>query len=220
MPNVPGDMKQGGQLFMLKVKDEANANLGLAFPIGRTWDVEWVPIADPAATALSTYAQGRALGGARFRRLEGCWWGERTGYFLSTDGGVVREGQIFEYDPDAETITLIYDSPSFLDLDNPDNIAVTPRGGLILCEDNAGGQGSFAAGERLHGLTLAGRIFTFAVNNVVLTSAYNARIPAGDYRQNEWAGACYSPDGQWLFVNIQTPGITFAITGPWGAGPL
>jgi len=23
-----------------------------------------------------------------------------------------------------------------------------------------------------------------------------------------------------LFVNIQTPGITFAITGPWGSGPL
>jgi hypothetical protein len=22
-------------------------------------------------------------------------------------------------------------------------------------------------------------------------------------------------DGQWLFVNIQTPGVTFAITGPW-----
>jgi secreted PhoX family phosphatase len=37
---------------------------------------------------------------------------------------------------------------------------------------------------------------------------------------NEWAGACYSPDGQWLFVNIQSPGITFAITGPWGSGPL
>ena len=23
------------------------------------------------------------------------------------------------------------------------------------------------------------------------------------------------PDGRWLFANIQTPGITFAITGPW-----
>ena len=41
-----------------------------------------------------------------------------------------------------------------------------------------------------------------------------------DQRQNEWAGACYSPDGRWLFVNIQTPGITFAITGPWNLGPL
>ena len=54
----------------------------------------------------------------------------------------------------------------------------------------------------------------------MLGSAYNAAIPAGDYRQSEWAGACYSPDGKWLFVNIQTPGVTFAITGPWSRGPL
>ena len=34
-------------------------------------------------------------------------------------------------------------------------------------------------------------------------------------KQSEWAGAVFSPDGKWLFVNIQTPGVTFAITGPW-----
>jgi hypothetical protein len=39
-------------------------------------------------------------------------------------------------------------------------------------------------------------------------------------RHSEWAGATYSPDGRWLFVNIQSPGITFAITGPWKAGAL
>ncbi len=27
----------------------------------------------------------------------------------------------------------------------------------------------------------------------------------------------YSPDGNWMFVNIQVPGITFAITGPWAS---
>ena len=62
--------------------------------------------------------------------------------------------------------------------------------------------------------------FTFAKNNIVLASAVNSKVGPGDYRQNEWAGANYSPDGQWLFVNIQTPGVTFAITGPWGSGPL
>lgn len=55
---------------------------------------------------------------------------------------------------------------------------------------------------------------------MVLTSDRNGRVRAGDYRQNEWAGASYSPDGKWLFVNIQTPGVTFAFTGPWGSGPL
>jgi hypothetical protein len=30
----------------------------------------------------------------------------------------------------------------------------------------------------------------------------------------------FSPDGGWLFLNIQTPGITLAITGPWHKGAL
>jgi uncharacterized protein len=34
------------------------------------------------------------------------------------------------------------------------------------------------------------------------------------------AGAAGRPDGKWLFVNIQSPGITFAITGPWGSGGI
>ena len=44
---------------------------------------------------------------------------------------------------------------------------MTPRGGLLLCEDAAGGAN--IVGERLVGLTLDGQTFTFAQNNVVLT---------------------------------------------------
>ena len=54
----------------------------------------------------------------------------------------------------------------------------------------------------------------------MLSRAYNDAIARRGLSQSEWAGACYSPDGKWLFVNIQTPGITFAITGPWWQGPL
>jgi len=36
------------------------------------------------------------------------------------------------------------------------------------------------------------------------------------FESREWAGATFS-DG-WLFVNVQSPGITFAITGPWESG--
>jgi secreted PhoX family phosphatase len=128
------------------------------------------------------------------------------------------EGQVFEYNPFDETLTLIYNSPTALECENPDNLTVTPRGGLLLCEDNSGGTPNTA--ERMLGLSLNGQLFTFARNNIELTQPFNSRIPAGNYRQNEWAGACYSPDGQWLFANIQTPGVTFAITGPWGPGPL
>jgi uncharacterized protein len=218
VPYRPGHLDQGGRLFMLAIKGQPNVDLGAYWPIGTSWEVEWVRVDDPLAVTRSCYAQGAARGGARFSRLEGAWWGHRTGYFLSTNGGSVGEGQVFEYDPKHETLTVIYDAPNADTLDNPDNMTATPRGGLLLCEDAAGNQ--FTEGERLVGLTLHGQAFTFAMNNIVLASPYNDRIPAGDYRQAEWAGACYSPDGKWLFVNIQTPGVTFAITGPWGNGPL
>jgi uncharacterized protein len=215
VPNAYGRLDLGGELFMLKVKGRNNFDLGGGFRVGKTWDIRWVRIDDPWATMQSVYAQGEAKGGARFSRLEGAWWGDRTGFFLSTDGGSVGEGQVFELDPVAETLRLVYDSQTADTLDNPDNMTVTPRGGLLLCED--GGSAIF---ERLIGLTTHGRAFTFAINNVLLEQDYNDAIPAGDYRTSEWAGACYSPDGRWLFANIQAPGITFAITGPWGNGPL
>jgi hypothetical protein len=72
-------------------------------------------------------------------------------------------------------VTLIYNAPNSTDLDNPDNITVTPRGGLLLCEDAAGNQ--FMEGERLIGLTMDGKTFTFGMNNINLTTAYNNASP-------------------------------------------
>ena len=217
IPFRRGRLEQGGRLYMMAIRNNPNLDLGGYVPIGSKFDVKWVRIDDPMAATESTVSQGIAKGGAMFRRLEGAWWGDRTGFFLSTNGGSVGEGQVFEYDPRDETLTVIYDAPNAADLDNPDNITVTPRGGLLLCEDAAGN--NFTQGERLVGLTLHGETFTFAMNNINLAQKVR-NVAAGDYRQNEWAGACYSPDGRWLFANIQTPGMTFAITGPWGRGPL
>ena len=97
-------------------------------------------------------------------------------------------------------------------LESPDNITVSPRGGIVLCEDGD------LAPQRLHGLTPDGRLFPFAANNVVLNGEKNGF--KNDYRHQEWCGACFSPDGKWLFVNMQKPGITFAINGPWQDGGL
>jgi uncharacterized protein len=72
--------------------------------------------------------------------------------------------------------------------------------------------------EFLHGLTTSGEIFPFAKNTAVLNGERNGIV--GDFSGSEWAGACYSPDGKWLFANLQSPGITFAITGPWASGAL
>jgi secreted PhoX family phosphatase len=107
-------------------------------------------------------------------------------------------------------------------LDSPDNVTVTPRGGLILCEDDASSAYAdthpLAPGledvNRLIGLTQGGEAFEFAVN--VLNGS-------------ELAGACFSPSGRTLFFNIYgrstvagpaIEGMTCAVTGPWSRGPL
>ena len=58
---------------------------------------------------------------------------------------------------------------------------------------------------RTYGLTafLAAGIFYFGFHMLTGERGFT-----GDYRGMEWAGACFSEDGKWLFVNIQTPGIT------------
>jgi secreted PhoX family phosphatase len=214
-PDAPGALHEGGTLEMLAVigRPQFDTRTNQA----ADWlDVEWVPIATPdpdlAAGALTVFAQGFAAGGARFGRLEGAWYGKGRIYFVSTSGGNVGQGQIFEYDPLEGRLRLLFESPSADVLNAPDNLCVSPRGGLVLCEDGGGT-------EFVHGLTVDGQIFRFAQNNVDLRST-PVKGFSDDYRGSEFAGACYSPDGQWLFVNIQSPGITLAITGPWRTGSL
>ena len=215
IPAVPGQLASGGRLFMLKVKKTRKADLGKSYTMGTTFDVEWVPIDKPdvpdgKAADDFVWSQGRALDAATFARLEGCWYGNGKVYIVATDGGV-GQGQVWEYDPSAETISLLFESPGKHVLNKPDHLTVSPRGGLVLCED--GGDE-----EYLHGLTTGGQIFAFAQNNVKLRGERNSLT--GDFTGSEWAGPCYSPDGKWLFANIFEPGITVAITGPWQAGAL
>jgi secreted PhoX family phosphatase len=222
VPNKRNRPSEGGQLFMLKVAKSPLANLGTSYPNGATFDVEWVPIATPDNQASTmpanfVWSQGRALGAATFARLEGCWYGnDRKIYVVSTNGGnaapnVGAQGQIWVYDPQEETITLLFQSPGSAVLNAPDNITVSPRGGLVLCEDGSGE-------EFLHGLTVDGEIFQFAKNTAILNGERNGIT--GHFAGSEFAGACYSHNGQWLFANIQSPGVTFAITGPWEKGAL
>ena len=108
-------------------------------------------------------------------------------YFVSTNGGAARHGQVWEYSPKKEYIRLVFESPGAATLNSPDNLTVSPRGGLVLCEDGVGE-------EFLHGLTVNGTLFPFAKNNVVVNGQRNGIT--GDFRGSEWAGACYSPDGK------------------------
>jgi uncharacterized protein len=239
--NVPGKAEFGGKLQMLAVRDRPNIDFQETGCENRAFPVRWVDIENPdpdvANGAPSTFQQGYAGGGANFRRLEGCWYGASSIFFVSTNGGPdlaepagtgIGEGQLFEYNTRSQTLRIRYTSPSRAALENPDNIVVTPDGSIIFCEDNSEGSGGVNPneGERLVWLYptsgQGGDIFTFALNNMDFTTSGlgNLTRPSGlflstNQKQNEWAGAVFSPDGRWLFANIQTPGVTFAITGPW-----
>ena len=72
--------------------------------------------------------------------------------------------------------------------------------------------------------TRPAKAYLFAKNNFDFTTAQYAAagkdIGGGNSLSKEFAGACFDPAGRILFVSIQTPGITFAITGPWANGNL
>lgn len=219
IPNKPGNLEAGGRLEMMKLQTRDDVRRDVQ--PGQTFDVSWVPITDPerahspgsvgqenpAGDEHGVFHQGKEQGAVTFARLEGCWFGNDVVYLDSTSGGQKQLGQIWQYDPRENALQLIFESPGADILDSPDNITVSPRGGVVLCEDGD------ISPHRVHGMTPAGELFRFAENNVVLRGERNGH--AGDFRAEEWAGACFSADGNWLFLNIQTPGITFAITGPW-----
>ena len=114
---------------------------------------------------------------------------------------------------------LLYESNSKRVLDQPDSLAVSPRGGIVVCEDGDG-EDINGGTNFLRCLTPARRIETFARNDTPLDLHKWEDAPKGWIGRSEWSGACYSPDGRWLFVHLQYPGKTFAITGPWEKGWL
>ena len=210
IPATPGQLALGGRLEAMVLDGTRDTALAAG---GDAWGVSWVPIANPDPVGDTVRAAAAAQGAARIVRGEGCWYGHGLVYFNSTSGGAAGEGQVFALDPVQATLTCVFASPGPEVLDNPDNIAVSPHGGLVLCED---GENPV---QSLHGLTPDGEIFRFAENHVVLAGERNGI--RGDFSGSEWAGATFEPKGgNWLFVNIQTPGITFAITGPWKQGAL
>jgi secreted PhoX family phosphatase len=220
VPSAPGQLANGGRLEMLAVRGRARFDTRLNQRSGTSYPVHWVPIADPdrphhvpsRGDSQGVSTQGWEQGAAIFARLEGAWYGAGAIYFDATSGGNTGSGQIWEYTPATESLRLVFESPGPSVLNRPDNLAVSPRGGIAICEDGSG------EAQRIHGMTRDGRLFSFARNRVILDGQrHNYR---GDFRDREFAGVCFSPDGQWMFFNIQTPGITFAVTGNWEDGKL
>lgn len=238
-PGYPGSLAMGGVLQMAKVKGQNNANLGTAL-VNVQYELEWVPIADPDRNrgsgiglngetinnAAGPFVQGWVQGGLRMNRGEGIWFAAGKMFIMDTSGGAISRGTIWELDLATQKLICIYSTPNMLVGNMGDNLTVSPRNAILICEDaSIAATDSFGFGQRLMGLTAQGDAYIFSKNNVVLSQAQLVAAGklgslSGDHRAKEFAGACFDPTGRYLFVNIQTPGITFAIAGPWARGPL
>ena len=219
IPNQPGVLAAGGRLQMMAVTGHPGYLTARGQSPELVHQVHWVDIDDPdppetGDNQLAVFQQGLREGGARFARLEGAFYGDDGIYVVSTNGGNALAGQVFHYRPVSDErgeLRLVFESPSSEVLDAPDNICLSPRGGLVMCEDGSGEQ-------YVRGLDRAGRI----VNLV------RAPLVEGEDGPGEFAGSCFSPDGRVLFFNVQgsreaggeVPSATYALWGPWEEGPI
>ncbi|CAG0990986.1 hypothetical protein PHYC_02295 [Phycisphaerales bacterium] len=171
---------------------------------GLSMSVLWVDLEDVLSPKNDLRLQAAAKGAARFARCEGIWWGHESAYFAATTGGRKQFGQVWRYipsdregTPDEEkspgTLELFLEPNDPAVLKNADNLTVAPWGDLIVCEDGEGNNG-------LVGVTPAGKPYRLAMIRA---------------NKSETAGACFSSDGRTFFFNMQSPGSTFAVSGPW-----
>ncbi len=220
LPDVPGRLGEGGRLQMMKV--ERRPDMSDYLQLGVEMDVGWVDIPNPtqgltdgSRNGDGVVSQGLAAGGSRFIALEGCAFAEGRVYFTSKLGGRAMAGYILEYDPQSEEIRMVYESSGHDDFSGPDNIIMSPRGSLVVCEDRLT---QFKQAQTVAGLTREGEFFRFCQVNPDLRGEYGGHDLANTALTSEWAGATFSRDGAWLFLNIYSPGVTVAITGPWQDG--
>ena len=210
LPERPGQLGRGGKLQALRLRGERGTstknwpNEGW-LPIRQPMDVEWVTVDNVVAPLDDLRHQGlHDKNSAIFARGEGIWHDRGVIYWACTSGGPNQQGQIFRYHPSGdEGQTEEAAKPGKLEifcqpndsrlLRMADNLTVSPWGDVIICEDGP-------PHNSLVGVTPTGFMYRFARNVS---------------NESEFAGSTFSPDGSTLFVNIQKPGITLAIIGPW-----
>ncbi|MEU7041627.1 alkaline phosphatase PhoX [Streptomyces varsoviensis] len=204
-------LRAGGRLEAMRVPDVPD--LSVVQEPGTVFDaIEWAPVPDPLARHTPVRLQDFGHRGiTHAQKLEGCYWGGRCVYFVSSfakraNGSAADHfGQVWRYDPKRRRLTLVVVFGPRTDVqlpgESPDNITLAPGGGLMVCEDGEGAQYVF-------GVTPGGDVYPMA----------RGRQNIGTPDKPEWgefAGVTFSPDHRTMYVNVYTPGTTFAVTGPW-----
>jgi len=228
LANLLGDT--AGKLEAMQIRlDDGSIVPDVAYitsaQLGRPFKVTWTEVPDRDAVSTPTrrqFADGTVTRGKKF---EGVWSNGTGAYvvnsfaFATADlpaDATRHDGMVWFYDYADETITLVTyfphnpaaetegTFPKYTDLtfDGPDNVTVTPWGTLILAEDGV---------RASHVLSAVPGGPTYAIARNQLPNGTANGVPT----YSEFTGPTFAPDGKTLFVNIQVPGITLAITGPW-----
>lgn len=212
LPDSRTELRRGGRLQALALVEPGLTD-------SRNWEttslargdwhaVRWVDLDNVEAPEDDLRKRGHAQGAVLFARGEGIHMGDGELFFCCTNGGAKRLGQVMRYRPsrfegqsgesrEPGRLQNFVESPDLTVLNFGDNLTVAPNGHLIICED----QYTQNVDNHLRGITPRGEVYDFA------------RLR----EQTELAGACFSPDGTTMFVNVFSPGKTLAITGPWGS---
>ncbi|MBD1382520.1 alkaline phosphatase PhoX [Metabacillus arenae] len=182
-----GALQKGGKLQAAAMEEMVTASAS-KFYTGQKFGIVWKDV-DPEKPTL----EAKNKGCIQFSRLEGAYFAGGVFWFDDTSAGDKKLGRIYRYIPATNTLELFYESSEINDLEMPDNICITPWGDLWIAEDGDGI-------NRVIGITPEGENYVFAENKL---------------NDSELAGPTFSTDGKTFFVNIQSPGITYAIWGPF-----
>ncbi|QNM82432.1 DUF839 domain-containing protein [Sphingomonas sabuli] len=202
LPYMRGRLARGGRLQALALRDGRRDSRNWTradFAVRQPAPAYWLDVTSVESPGDNLRHQGAEKGALLFARGEGIHMGRGEVYFACTSGGAARLGQIMRLRigrgdrPDA--LDLFFESTAPDQFNYGDNLTVAPSGDLYVCED----QYTDVVDNYIRGIRPDGTPFPFA----------RLRL------QTEWAGACFSPNGQTLFVNAFSPAKTLAITGPF-----
>ncbi|MDQ2639643.1 MAG: DUF839 domain-containing protein [Pseudomonadota bacterium] len=212
LPTAPGELARGGKLQALALVEPGLTDSrnweGTLLPQGSWQATRWIDLDNVESPEDDLRKRGNAAGALLFARGEGIHMGNGEVYFCCTSGGAKKLGQVMRYRPsrfegrpeeagEPGRLQNFYESPDITHFNFGDNLTVAPNGHLVVCED----QYTANVNNHIRGVTPQGQTYDIA------------RL----HSQTELAGACFSPDGSILFVNIYSPTKTVAITGPWSS---
>ena len=201
IPKQSDQLAMGGRLQAMQVVDAPDLRNWSAASLrpGGVSAVNWLDLDDVESPNDDLRHRARAKGASLIARGEGIHMAQGEAYVCSTSGGAARLGQILRLHlsdtGEHDRLELFFESVSTHQFNFGDNLTVAPNGHLVVCED----QYTAKVDNFLRGITPEGHAYPLA----------RLRL------QTELAGACFSPDGTTLFVNVYAPTRTLAITGPW-----